>query len=380
MAPEENQLPRILLVDDQVDRHDLLVDVLKDRALVRVVHPLDVDLDDLTDIDLVSVDEFLGDDWELEITDTLTIPASLSNRDGLAVAASFRSQTRRSSDNPAVSTSPSGLPQFAVTLHTGALATLAGDLPSGNREALTANQHDLEWVFQREDEKFPARLAEMALASRSLLSADRVQDDFGASWLNVPSEPWRDTAIAQIEDCRPPAHSLARNTNGRSYLRWLAHRVLPYPAFLVSRDHGANLLGITARSFDALAQQLEGSVYAGPLSNFLGQRWWRAGLQQILVNCDVYQWDNAVDRARALSTAFGIDLDALQHDQPVVSYDIEGRVKNIDTDPETSVRLQQDGWPVWADDPWASKADVAENDLLRRMVAQADRPDLKGRP
>ncbi len=369
-------LPRILLVDDQPERHSALKLALRERADIEAVHPSEIELDMLQDVDLVSVDEYLGDEWQAEVVTTLGIPASLMNRDGLSVAAAFRSQTRNTSE-PSDSVARR-VPTFAVSLHTGALATLAEDLPAKNREALTASQHDLEWVFDWAAPNFSSRILELAEASRSLLGrTGQIEDDFGAAWLKVPRAPWTSTAIAQIEDCRPPAHSLARNTNGRSFLRWLAHRVLPYPAFLLSQEHGANLLGIDLPSFKRLSVQLEPMIYKGPLQSFLGDRWWRAGLQQLLVDADVYQWDNARDRANAISKTVGIELTPLSNDQPVVSYDADGSVSDIDADPTTSVRLQQDGWPVWADDPWATLHDAIGDENLRRMVAQADRNQLE---
>lgn len=362
--PIYQDLPRILVIDNEVERLVGIQAHLRDRASIEVVHPLEVEPADLEGVDLVSVDEFLGDDWSAYIDSSeRPLPASLMNADGLAVAAALRSQERIGGQR---------LP-LAVTLHTGAIHDLAGALPAANRESLTAAQHDLEWVFEWDAEGFPDRLVELAAAARSLINDEKIiENDFGASWLKVPTESWSETAIAQIEDCRPPAHSLARNSAGRSYLRWLAHRVLPYPTFLLSRDHCANLLGLQLESFDQLSQVLMNVKYQGPLSSLLGPRWWRAGLQQLLVDVDLYQWDSSLNRAVALSERFGLSLIPLTNDQPVVSYTIDGRVEDIDTDPDAAVRLQQDGWPVWADDPWATIAAVADDPNLRRMVTKSD--------
>jgi hypothetical protein len=370
--PPESDVPRILVVDDEGGRLAGIKNLLLGRAQIDVIHPLEIEVADLEGVDLISVDEYLGDAWAASVESSEhELPASLMNADGLAVAAAFRSQERIGGQN---------LP-LAITLHTGAIKDLSGALPEANRESLTAAQHDLEWVFEWDSIEFPNRLIELASAARSLINAEeRVAGDFGAAWLHLPDRPWTDTAIAQIEDCRPPAHSLARNSAGRSYLRWLAHRVLPYPTFLLTQQHGANLLGIQLASFDSFAAHLKESQYDGPLSSMLGERWWRAGLQQVLVDSGVYQWDSAKDRAAALSDRYSVTLQPLTNDQPVVSYDANGHVFSIDTDSSSAVRIQQDGWPVWADDPWATFDQVAADPSLRLMVTKADRRSLPDAP
>lgn len=366
---------RVLLVDDEPQRLRGLRSLFFEQVEFIIRDPFDVEAEDLLNIDLVSVDEFLGDEW-LTATESgaQSSPASTRNRDGLAVAASFRSQTR---------TAITGDPErTAVTLHTGALERIAEGLPQERREALTAAQHDLEWVFSWEAEDFGPRLIALAQAAHGAsLHASRETRDFGAGWLNLPGAEWSETARAQIEDCRPPAHALAQNTSGRSLVRWLAHRILPYPTFLLDRSHAANLLGVTQRSFDRFvssdhAQQYEIS-YTGPLNDFLGRRWWRAGLQQMLVDVDRYQWDSSADRAQALADTAGVDLTPLTHDQPVVAYDSNGRVSSIDADAEQAVRLQADGWPVFADDPWALIHVASADSDLRSLVAQSERHRLE---
>lgn len=366
--PEMITLPSILLIDNESSERVVGIRArLAGRANVRAIDPLDVEPEDLADADLVSVDEFLGDDWDTFVeSDARALPASVRNRDGLAVAASVRSQVRFAGTRP-----------LAITLHTGEIDKLAGALPRANREPLVAAQHDLEWVFQFEADFIPDRLLAFAEAARSLVNAANiVADDFGARWLQVPRDaPWGPTAIAQIEDARPPAHSLAQDTAGRSYLRWLAHRVLPYPTFLLNRAHAANLLGIQETSFDLLAERAH--AYDGPLRGLLGDRWWRASLQQLLVDHDVNTWDSTEERATALSVGLGLPLVPLSEEQAVVSYTAEGTVADIDTDPDESVRLQMDGWPVWADDPWALVETVRSNLDLRRTVSHVDRARIE---
>lgn len=358
---------KILLIDDEPDRHAGLGLQLRSRADILVRDPSDVSLDDIADVDLVSVDEYLGAEWAYAVSDGhLSGPVSLRNEDGLAVAAALRSQARSSERD------------YGVTLHTGELARLAAGLPARGREPLTAAQHDLDWVFSYGDDRFGERLLELAKAVRSAAAARLdIQADFGAAWLRLSGSAWERSAREQIEDCRPPAHALAENTRGRSYIRWLAQRILPYPTFLLDDSHGANLLGITEESFvELVAQQVIQDLavsYSGPLNGFYGRRWWRAGLQFLLTLAGAEPWDTAQDRAAAVAALVGQPLQSLQHDFPVVTYDEEGVLLRIDANPSDAVRLQADGWPIFADDAWAEISRVQTNDRLLRLVALSER-------
>jgi hypothetical protein len=361
---EGDLLVNILLVDDDPNRLRGLRTALQGLASVALRTPEDVQSDDLETVDLISVDEFLGAEWSGVIDTTPSL--SLRNEDGLAVAAAFRSQARASKLN------------YAVSLHTGALEQLARGLPRRMQEPLTAYQHDLDWVFDFASENLSGRLVQLAQAVRSAtVHAGSLPRDFGSSWLQVPNSHWHDTAREQIEDCRPPAHALAENTHGRSYLRWLAQRILPFPTFLLSREYCANLLGITVESFDRLLGHplviQQEPQYRGPLDAFLGPRYWRAAIQQLLVDCGVEQWDSPKSKVPALSDFYGATLEALTSEQPVVAYDLDAEVASIDLDASDAVRVQVDGWPLYADDAWAAIDDVKGDEYLSKLVAFSDR-------
>ena len=356
---------KILLVDDEPERHEGLISRMRHRAKIVSLDPSDVTLADLADIDLVSVDEYFADEWYGSIAD---LSASLRNEDGLAVAAAFRSQARGLSKD------------YAVSLHSGELARLAAGLPVSTREGLTAAQHDLDWVFAYGSDAFGERLVDLAVAVRSATqSGSSFREDAGASWLQAPDTSWKLVAQDQIEDCRPPAHALAENTGGRSYVRWLAQRILPYPTFLYDQNHSANILGILPESFQAIASlgKVRPIEYRGPLQSFLGQRWWRAGWQGLLREAGVTTWDTSSAKAEALSRVLDTTLLPLPHEQTVVTYDLESRVVDVGADLTVSVRLNLDGWPVFADDPWASSAATASDPSLLRLVARADRAQIE---
>lgn len=360
---------QILIVDNEPDRHEGLTALYGD-ATFAIRTPEDVETLDVQDADLISVDEYLGEEWQTYL-DAQNASRSLHNIDGLSVAASFRSQGRFLRE------------RFGVSLHTGDLAKLSDGLPAYPREALTAAQHDLDWVFSWQDEGFADRLISLARAVRSAARlAGQLQQDFGASWLGLSDQGWAEGARRQIEDCRPPAHGLARNTQGASYVRWLAQRIVPYPTFLLDEHHAANFLGVTADSFRLLRETdlltSAGAVFEGPLCDFVGVRWWRAALQYLLETLQLTHWSSSAEKASALSSACGVPLEPYAAENTVVTYDADGLVTDIGVDPSSAVRLQTDGWPVYADDPWAYLRDVADDPELTQLVASTDRHRLRG--
>lgn len=363
MNPTES---RVLIVDDTPERHTLLP---RGDVTFEVLHPLEVDDSSLVGVDLICVDEYLGREWAAEIQQRVGDLPALHNADGLAVAAALRSRARL-----ADRVGESG---FAVALFTAELDKLSEDLPRTRQEQLTASLHDLEWVFRFEGGPagFGSRVEELARASRSITGIDVATK--GDVWLGVPQAPWSDLARAQIDDCRPPQSSLARSTSGRSYLRWFAQRILPYPTFLVDDVYAAHSLGLEVASFrEAGVQRLLESHrarYEGPLGeSFLGTRWWRAALQQLLTEAGTSLWDEPREKAEALSNAVGAELKALQAVNPVVCYGPDGEIVATDAEASDCVRVQLDGWPLYADEAWV-RLDVARTDpAVRALVAHDD--------
>lgn len=368
--------PHVLFVDDEPDRLNGLRTQLEASGITTAAsHPIDLEPEDLHGVHLVSVDQFLGDDWtEYLLSDERgEEPLSAATRasDGIAVAASINSLLRQR-DRPC-----------ALSLHTAEIDRLGASLPAARREPLLAAQYDLDWVFRFDGSKasaLPQRMTSLAQAVAVLpeeWSANA--NDFGAAWLTVPQDntPWSEFALAQVEDCRPPTHGLSANTKGRAVVRWLAQRVLPYPTFLINVAHLAVLLGATAKSTEQHLDTFLFANYAGPLRDFAAERWWRAGVQHLLEECGTSEADDPATRVTSLNAALGTDLSPLNLDRPVVGYDENGRALDTPIESNEAVRLQPDGWPVYADDPWATRGEASANDALRALVVHAER-DLLG--
>lgn len=358
---------RVLIIDDDPGRQSLLP---QGNTTFSVFTPFEVEADDLDGIDLVCVDEYLGAEWTVAVSDQRP---TLMNGDGLAVAAALRSRARLADR--------SGQPGFAVALFTAELGKLAQGIPRSRQEALTASLHDLEWVFRFEDGPAPFgdRVVELAQAVRSVGSTNVTER--GDEWLGLTAQPWADLARAQVDDCRPPQHQLADSTGGRSYLRWLAQRILPYPTFLLDDVYAANMLGLDEESFLSPPTQKYltsvGAQYDGPLKEkFLGRRWWRASLQHLMDHAGTSQWDTSLEKASALSSAVETHLDSVGADNPVITYDAAGNVVSVDADAGDCVRIQFDGWPVYADEAWTEIDRARSEPELRALVAHDDVPRL----
>lgn len=363
----DTTLNRVLILDDNPERHNLIS--RPDGVTFTIRHPIDLDASDLDGIDLVCVDEYLGEDWALEVSKRVGDLPALMNNDGLAVAAALRSRARLAALG--------GEAGFAVALFTAELDKLASGMPLDRQEPLTASLHDLEWVFRFESGPAPLgdRISSLAAATRDLANLDSAGSRY--AWLGLRDQAWTDLARAQIDDCRPPEHALAKSTFGRSYLRWFAQRILPYPTFLLDDTYASILLGISLDSFRSNGVQgllaTHHVRYTGALADsFLGDRWWRAALQHLLQDLGSSQWASSQEKAQAIAASANVSVEPLDAETAIVTYNSAGGVDAIGAEAEESVRIQMDGWPTYADEAWADLEQVRSDPALRSLVAHDD--------
>lgn len=353
----------VLLIDDEPDKSAALEGALAelDGMSAVVVEPEDVTPSLLEDADVVAIDEFLTE-WPTRDAQPLTRQPI----DGLAVAAILRGHTDRlRGDNPA-----------AVVVLTGQIDDM-GELPTANRESLLASQHSVEWVFRREDPRLIERLSELAQASYALNGIELSTEAGLVSWLALHADPpWRQRALNQISQCRPPRGTLASLTHGRSFLRWFLQRVIPYPTFLLSDIHAAVAARLDPATFlsvvesgSPLADRLNAARYDGQLASFSGRRWWRAGVRSLLEELapDGVEPDSL---AAVLSELHGGEVAVLRLDRPVITQDEDQVIGPTPIEFEDAVRILPEGWPPFADDAWADASDMSpelEALVLRRI-------------
>jgi hypothetical protein len=366
--------PLVLHIDDQPDDLRTWQDAVNAVGTVQleVRHPRDVSNDDLAKSRLVLVDVRL-DTWQER--DELTA-LSLQPANGLALLAVLQEHAYAASKDKA----------RAFALYTAVVKEIARGLVP--RPHIIARAHSLEWVFDKTQAANArvSRVAELALAVRALPSPWPGESLATAGkalreWLALPNDvTWADSAWRSIINCRPPLHEFAEHTHGIGVLRWMLHRILPYPCFLLDDAHLAARLRVQT---DSLREALEGPLkevfqpafYGGELKEFLGRRWWRSAIDALVF--DLAKDDPAdltllhkklQERAPALKTFGGQVAFAV--------LDAEYQTKDELAGPDDVVQILPDDWPPFADSAWALRADLDANPELKAIVVLS--PDEGG--
>jgi hypothetical protein len=372
--------PNVLLIDDQPDLVRRLEANIADAVAVAVHSPDEVTEDDVNNADLVLVD-FSLDHWRERSDETLPIAAR--PQDGLALVAVLRSWVRSAED--------AGPTLFA--LHTGRLDLLMPYLPADVSEHVAARLNNVEWAFARADSSSAGINTDPRLADR-IVALARAAADMPAVWSDRQlgdvqvevdkllelgsSVGWFEIAEADVRRCHPPLFELAEGSHGAAFLRWILHRILPYPCFLVDDERLALRIGISVdalrdsvRTSAELASAFDEARYQGVLHDFVGPRWWRDGVEAVifrLTEGDLFSVSALEDGVRRL----------IQDDQPVLvdpslvlcldkDYRVVGRV-----DRTGAVRIQPDDWPPYAEQAYAKIDDAREIPEIRRLVVKDD--------
>jgi hypothetical protein len=260
------------------------------------------------------------------------------------------------------------------------------------REHLLAPALDVEWVQHKAEDCAKTRIEQLIWAS---VAVHKAAGNDGASLedieklLVLPEKvTWVDRAREEIRNARPPVNQAEAGTaeepRGSSYtVRWLCHRALPFPGLFLSDLYAAWALGISLKEFKEVADcspdtewlsALSYAEYCGPLDEFLGRRWWRAGIDHL-----VYMLDSAstkqTPRKEVFST-FAPKVEITEIRPPsshVVTWTPIFTESNIEPI-ENSVQLRPPGWPAEALDPWVAKADIENDEVLQAMIEAADLP------
>jgi len=360
----------ILVVDDKLADADNLRRRIGRSAEVITRTPDEIVPRELRRADLVLVDYELTE-WEGAGNGVLTNPPN-----GLALASVMREQIGEI-EQPGTA---------GVALYSGRLDQISGTLPEEVRGFAVARLHNLEWVFEKKDDTAHVGILALARAITTLPAA-WPDDAEGAgeavhAFLGLDSKiPFFELAAEDIDAAHPPIHELSRASHALAMVRWLAQRILPYPAFLIDQiglaarlrldpDDLAKVLAGKSR----LAGALEGASYEGALAALLGPHWWRSGIDNLIFEWtdgtgDAEMLEASLSRLSARRLKFG-DGDMV----PVIDETYRARgTASI----ETAVRVRPDDWPVFADDAWAERAEVLGTPRLRGLLLEADRGRLE---
>ena len=369
-------IPSVLIVDDEPDTQRGRALELQAEVNVAVAHPEHLTSEQLGRADLVLVDLRLTE-WPLR--DALS-SITLQPLNGLALSAVLRSHAFVEE-----SRSP-----IAFALHSGHLADIAGGLPPDTREHVVARANNLEWAFEKvpSDRTVPplsARIVSLASAVHRLPTSWTEKGVEAASSTAttllglVGDETWEDRARQDVEECHPPLHELSQASHGLAFLRWLLHRIIPYPCFLMDTHALAARLRSTLESvegallnIEALDSLLAPYRYRGVLENFSGTRWWRAGVEALL-------WEISSGRSfdqdalqAGLKSRSVSDLEGISTERPVVCIDQNYRKMDEIYDAESAVRVQPDDWPPYADQAWTTIELALGEPAVRALVIGLD--------
>lgn len=372
----EHRPSRVLFVDDDSDSPRAKLAELFEgtSATVEILHPEDVLDDDLAAADVIIVDYFLSD-WEAR--DDVE-SASRAPRDGLAVVANLRSRLlpkfreRLSSRFPERS--------VAFGLWSSNLAEATFGLPAYVLPQVFSRENNLEWAFNRTDVLTQVgvhQILELADATATLAAiwnssiarqpADQLRDSLALLESRWAGDAWND-----VLNCRPPVNELGERTNGMAVARWLLHRVLPYPTFLMNEcELRIRLRALSLETEDSeLSAAIRPLEYGGVLASFSGKRWWRAAVEDWLY--EVTNGDSSNPQAlETLSATLGYEF-ASEWRRPVAVVDRELRRSDSVYELDDVLRVRPDDWPVYAEPAYALLEEISADAELRSITDPLD--------
>ena len=368
----ETTQPHILIVDDEADHERSALAQWNVAAHFTVLHPQDVTPDDIREADVVLVDYRIEQWPERDNIGTI----SLQPQDGLALAAVLRAHAR-SAPSPT-----------AFALRSAHLNELSRPLPPESRLHILARALNLEWVFSKSSGSGMAEMVQQVITLASAIRnlpptwpLDNLEETrrLVEQFMAIPEDAsWAGQAWQDVEECHPPIHELVERSHGLAFLRWLLHRILPYPCFLWDTHHLAARLRVTHASLKSaldsnFSSLLEPCRYEGALADFLGPRWWRCGIETLI-------WEltegNPFDPQHVrdlLTQRTGISLEPTASLQPVVCVDENYQPLSEASDPTEAVRIQPDDWPPYADLAWTTIKLTHEKPHLAALIVEQDR-------
>jgi hypothetical protein len=195
---------------------------------------------------------------------------------------------------------------------------------------------------------------------------------------------WKDIALDDCEKFGFPLDALLAG-NSMAVIRWLLHVALPFPGALVDIDDTAALLRLIPEqlkpeAIDALAKSLVEFKYQGVLSTFMGDRWWRAGIDCLRLKLSAQSSEGRKAVWDALRTQCKVplaDSELCKMNEPVLVVDPEMRKTRSLEEMGQCVRLLNDDWPAKLDPPWIKISEAMASPRLAALVHPDDQYKLQ---
>lgn len=365
------QRPRILMIDDEPENSPLSSEELN----IDVIFPADLELEQITQAELILLDYKLGSWWP---EDT---PLACQPRDGLALMSLLKAYRHPRSE--AFAGAEAGDTPACFALISGDLNALApADVIPHHH--LVARAHGLEWVFAKHDEGLERQVSALAQATAKLpddwpdepeRAAAQFRQLLGLDESDDGSPTW-----SEVVRTVPPLYELSRATDGMAIIRWLLHRILPYPTFLWSTHQLAMrfrmdhvwMCSQLSQPDTKLAKLFEPARYGGILADFLGARWWGGKVEDVL-------WEDTDGKALSipelhewLASKLDTKPKTVPYLHPVVCLNGSYEVMDELADMDDCVRIMRDDWPMHADAAWMRCEQVRDDESLRSRVVESD--------
>jgi hypothetical protein len=360
--------PKVLIVDDREADREYEAVVATGRVDVEAVYPEEIRLEMVESAHLVLVDYDLRH-W----TERANSTYARRPTNGLSLIPILRESLREK-----VQASP-GFPIPAFAILTNELSQLAGHfLPDDYREHALARLHNIEWAFAKTDRDRGARIATLAEA---MLSLPREWPDDRERTFAILGEYLQvggleasddDPTYRAISRGNPPVHEFSKSSHGISVLRWLLHRVLPYPTFLVGDESLAERFGAdpdvfreTLKASESLQNDLDAHLYRGALAGFLGDRWWIDAVGGWFWELTEGKSPSTERLRHAVLERYGVELPpSVAGTNGIVVHDAHLKPKGRLAPAGRCWRIEPDDWPPFARYAYAERDDVANSPLL----------------
>lgn len=280
--------------------------------------------------------------------------------------------------------------QFSIAIYTGKYPRLAEELDCDEPWEV-ADRLAIDWAFEKGTSGSIETMLQSLHRAADAVAAVPWRDDARARLRDVLAMPsdehavWAGLAFEHLEALRPPIQSLVKDGDGMKFLSFLLHVVLPFPSCLIDIRDVAVRLRVTPKSLEEalahkpdsrLARELRGTAYSGVLHDFVGQRYWRAGV-------DAVCWSISEGRSIALAETFEMitgwadhDLQRLEYRNPVVAIDDSYRRSDI-VDISETVQIQPDTWPAEIEPPYIKISDVIGMPSIEALVSPRDRERIE---
>jgi hypothetical protein len=370
---------KILLIDDEASPY-----LVPEHIEPVLAKPNDSDFTRIV-TDALAVADLVLLDHNLDLNPALSLTAT----DGPSLLGHLRSWARLTGNAlPPVAIYTSEEEAYSTEVPAvGPAVPLSGSFVG--REPQLAPVLDVDWLILKDADASKPTILELAEASARLKAVagnGRVSAEELAAYLCLPKQAlWNASALEQLVRSRPPLTEPGKEGGDGSrgvagVLRWVLHRILPYPGLLMSDHYAAWTLGVSVNDLDELMsrcgqfnEDLRVCLYKGPVDQLFGRRWWAAGLNYMAWTLRSSA-DDAGNEAVALEQLTGIPIKLKDSSERVVGHDPDlNETEFIELD--DAVQLHPPGWPAESIEPWIRRSEAQKEPLIWAMVNPADKQE-----